>query len=452
MSYYTDINNYVIPFKGMQNANAYGLDKNATDNFQAITDAINSNYRVIMIGNDAELYAVSKPFYLNSNKTYLFRGEFKIKNGDSSLLTDNVTAGSNSFKPQDPSKFKVGEWVAITDNAQIAFYATLRGTSGKVTEVTEDTVIFDSIAAYNYTTANGAYAAHCQGVAIAETPTNVKIIGINGAKFNGNRANQSQIHPVRNVPVIEDQRAACGLALYKSNNVIVDGLTVDDSLMHNYSISGHDGSGDINSHDVILRRCIANRGHDKNFLVRDILRVTVDDCEGNDATWEDGLIFYSTTDTAVVNNFKGSGNRRSALYWNSNNNTNLVATNTYTRNNQNKGVYVISKNAVYNGIDTDDMVHFRDQYEVDNIVMNDVIIDGCTQEAAIKFDGGVKNITINNLIIRNCNCIAILATNVSGNTPINVVINGGGIYNHTGTKTDIAVGSDITFNNFEGLT
>ena len=70
----------------------------------------------------------------------------------------------------------------------------------------------------------------------------------------------------------------------------------------------------------------------------------------------------------------------------------------------------------------------------------------------IRITGGVNGVTFNNATITGCSVVAIKCDSlVGGSDPVAVVFNNGGIYNHTGTKTSIEAGTDITYNNFAGL-
>jgi len=56
------------------------------------------------------------------------------------------------------------------------------------------------------------------------------------------------------------------------------------------------------------------------------------------------------------------------------------------------------------------------------------------------------------MTMTDCSGVGILSTDGGlGGYPQTVVFTGGGIYNHTGTKTDIQGTSDVTFTDFEGL-
>ena len=53
------------------------------------------------------------------------------------------------------------------------------------------------------------------------------------------------------------------------------------------------------------------------------------------------------------------------------------------------------------------------------------------------------------MILDGCDGDGIVAANYLGGDPQEIKITNGGIFNHTGTKTDISVGSDVTFTNFD---
>lgn len=69
----------------------------------------------------------------------------------------------------------------------------------------------------------------------------------------------------------------------------------------------------------------------------------------------------------------------------------------------------------------------------------------------MKLNPKIKNEDENECSISNCLGVGILATVQSGNYQVNVDFIGGGIYNHTGTKTDIQGTSDVTFTDFDGI-
>lgn len=439
-----DTNGYVI-------VKSYQVIPVESDAFAEIQAALDSDYRVIFIGESGDDYVLSQPAFYGSNKTIILQGTFKIKDGVTSLVTSNVSAEATSFDVANGGLFNVGEWVAITDDAQIAAYDTLRGSSGRITDITDNTITFDSICTYNYLTSENAYVGHTQSVFIGENVDNVKIIGID-CEINGNRENQSQIHPTRNVSVIEDQRAGCGLVVWKGSNIEIDGVVIRDSLLHNFSISSLDSPVVLSSENIILRNCEGYNGHDKNFLIRDIDGVELYDLIANDATWEDGIIFYANVLNAIVDGIYAEGNHRAGFYWNSSSNNYLTAQNITTRDNT-RGVYLVSKGATISNVDSNDMLNLSSQYDCSDNVLTNIALHDIDADYCLYLWGNIENIEINNLTITDCSVPAIKSAEFgSEELPINVTIEGGGIYNHTGYLTEIQEGSDITFTDFEGLT
>lgn len=420
------------------------------NNFSAIQSALSSEYLGIAFGNTGETYLISQPIYIPSNKKIIINCTLKIKDGSTALVTSNVNAGSNNFNVDHPEYFKVGEWIGITDDVQFEGYGTLRGSTGQITDITGNTITFDSVCSYNYLTSENAKVGHTQSVIILEDVNNVLITG-NGI-INGNRYLQEQIHPVRNIAVIEDQRAGCGIVVYKCENITLESVTIRDSLLHNISINVNNGTENYDNTNIKIKGIKTYNGHDKNILIRNIDGCSIEDIITDGATWEDGLIFYAYCKNITVDGAVLTNNGRAGLYWNSQSCDGLEANNVSTSGNL-YGLEITAKNVEINTINCEDIILLSNIYNNSQLItINNLTLSGVVGTNVLRLAGNVRDVIFNELIITGCNGTGIKCDSLLGNPaepPERIVIEGGGIYDHTGNKANIEEGTDITFIDFD---
>lgn len=262
----------------------------------------------------------------------------------------------------------------------------------------------------------------------------------------------AQIHPTRNYPsAIEDQKVACSLVIYNSDNVVVDGLEVKNGLLHNFSVTGVGESTKCTN--ILLRNITCYNGHDKNFLIRFTDNVRVDNVTTYGASWEDGVIFYSSVNYAVVSNLISYNNKRYGLCWNSSYNKSGSINNVTTYGNYEYGLAIHSEDVNVSNVVSNDPCSISagwvaENVNISNLSLIDVDMTNHIGDFVLRFRGGVNRANINNLIIDGCSGTAIGSEAISTDVPENVHIAIGGVYNHTGTVEDLAAGTDITYTAF----
>jgi hypothetical protein len=89
---------------------------------------------------------------------------------------------------------------------------------------------------------------------------------------------------------------------------------------------------------------------------------------------------------------------------------------------------------------------------------NNVNFDTCPANSKIHYSaialrilGRVENVMFTNTIFHNISKVAIKTEADGIYTPQNIRFINGGVYEHTGTVSEIAAGSDVTYVNFDGL-
>jgi len=441
MTYRTDIFGYVL-LEG-SNASNYGVSSENEDNYTELQTAIDAGYRTLVIGDSEDEFVISQPLVLKEGKTYVINAKIKIKDGSEALLTSDLFDDGYTFDVDHPELFAVGDWIGIADDASGVFHGRQYGSEAKITDITDDTVTVDRLRDKDYLVSENAFIGHIQNVIIADTVDNIKIIG--SGELNQNKDNQSNIYAL-NPTAGESKYTSCGISVTNVDNFQIDGLTSVNGLMHNFNFSN-----DITN--LKLKNLTAKDCVDKNILIRGAVDVEVDNILVEDSIYEDGIIFYSGCVNVTARNITAKNNTRNGFTWNGESNDNLVAGNLYLEENE-TNLRIACKNATLaNVVSVDGLVTISDQYVCHDIVINNLTIRDTTGTYMLGFRGGVEDIVINNLIIDGCNGVGIHASEwvEEGELPINVVINGKGIYNHTGAKTEIAEGSEITFNDFEGL-
>ena len=448
----TDRYGYVL--LGANNIKSYGATEVGTPaaNFAFMQAAIDSSHRQVTFGKQGEVYVISQPLMLKSDCTYVFDCEIKIKDGVETLLTGNTIVGATVFPVASVVGFALGEYVGIWDSAAAMGYDQRRATVGKIIDITGLNITIDSISGDAYETTQAAKLGHVQNCVIAYRKENIKILG--KGVINNNRDGQSYVHPTHTIGIVEYQLAGCGMTIYDCDYVEIDDtLLFKEAVQHNLAITGQ-GSGGYENTNITIKKLISQEAHEKNILCRYITGLVIEDIVVKDALFEDGIIFYSGVQNVTAKNIIATGNARGGFFWNSASNSNLVATGITTSGNG-WGIYIQSKNAVISNVACGDACLIAAGYAVSNLEINNITFTNVNsiKGYVIRITGGVDGVTFNNAVINGCSVVGIKCDSlVGGVDPIDVVFNNGGIYNHTGAKTSIEAGTDIAFNNFEGLT
>jgi len=419
------------------------------NNYTYIQQTIDSEADSIVFGLAGESYTISQPLLFQSNKSYVFDAEIKIKDGTETLLTSDTSIGDALYSVADASDFNIGEYVGIWDDNSATGYDQKRATTGEIIDITGNNITIANTSNDGYEVSENATLGNIQNCVIMYRKENINIYG--SGIINNNAANQSYIHPIWNDPVNEYQLAGCGMTIYDCDNVTINGdITFKNGCMHNLAITGQ-GSGGYKNTDITVKGITAQDVHEKNILVRFVTGGLFEDLTLKDALYEDGIIFYSGCVNIEANNINSENCGRGNFFWNSESNNNLIANN-ITTSGTGYGIYISAKNATISNITCSNPMLISRGYTVSDIVINNATFTGVVYDFVIRLTGAVDGITINNAVITGCTGIGIKTDDlVGGSLPIDVVFNDGGIYDHAGDKTSIQGGTDITFNNFEGL-
>jgi hypothetical protein len=261
--------------------------------------------------------------------------------------------------------------------------------------------------------------------------------------------------------VFEELRSTSGFAGWISDNITITNLSFINGLRHNITISGTSQVAATRCDGITIQNVTSTFAHNKNLNIRYCDTVLIEDYIGDDALYEDGIMFYLGNTNCVVNRAKCRRNGRNGLGWNSALGTGLVVTDIETAGNIYAGIGITAAGATINNAVMKDRLVISNAYNnADNITINTVAISeytptdtpgGLYNDSIVALLGEITNVAINELSITDCNGLGIYSTNqfTPANPPVNVDITGGGFYNHTGTKADLYVGSDIVFADFD---
>lgn len=457
-----DDNNYLIFFFSVSSyPNIIG--DGITDDFaaiQALIDASPVGATIRLGESQDDVFKISQPIYLRSNRNYIIDGIVKIQDGETVALTTDVHINDHLITVADASSFAVGQWVTVIDDNQYFIRDLYFGWGGRITNITGNDITLEGSCNYDMEVSANARCGHSQGCVILDTVENITVSG--SGKIDGNRYNQIAVLPSTSDDLLgywEHQKCAMAFVVFESDNIEIDGLTIEDGLAHSLAISATLTGLSTN---IRLKNLNVNTGHDKNILIRFSDSVTVENCAtdgdpentGTDETWEDGLIFYSNCTNCTVNGFVGKNCRRSGFIWNSNSSDGLVANNVTTigcGTRTGYGVDIDAKNATISNFTINDSFRIGGPYVTTNIVATNIILESTQLQLPndYLFSIGGDGVTLNNFIMQNSksktgfNAIRIIGTDVE--------FNGGAVVNHTGGMINQDSYNAATWNDFEGL-
>jgi len=182
--------------------------------------------------------------------------------------------------------------------------------------------------------------------------------------------------------------------------------------------------------------------------------MTINVYEGNDAVFEDGIIFYLWCTNITYDNISCSDNNRYGVSW-GNYCTTIQGFNLITSGNE-TGINILGRGWQCVNLIQSDVAIFSAAYAIaDSFNIVNWNFSNVTATYILRFRGDVKRGNISNLNFNGCNGTAIFTeANLPTSAPaapseINIV--GGGIYNHTGSTNNLAAGTDIVFTAFRNL-
>lgn len=458
-------------FKEMYQLNSVDVDDlgavsdGVTDNFAVIQGALNdvANGTIIIGESQSDIYLVSQPIYIPSWKKLIVNGTLKLKDATIANLTADVDIDTTTVTVDSVVGFAEGEWIAISNDAMPAVGGVSTQTrkvasTGKIVSIVGNDITLDVGVYYAVTATDNAKVGHYQNVI---TVWNSKHIEISGTGLiDGNLANQYDVGGVANGQW-EETGTGIMIAGYVED-ISVSGLEVKNNILHGLAFYGNIVPI---PYGVSLYDLNVHHNHDKNIVGYRFRDVSISDVEASDAMFEDGITLYTSLADITVTNVVTNRNPRGGLTWGAScvglALNGLYAEDCSAYGGGSGGLYIMGSGVVAQDISLkrcnlffENTTHLAD-YCKDNI-LSDVIVDGnefdTTNDAAVDFLGHCTNIVINNLLVENCAGTAFKSTE-SGiqDAPEGLEINGGSLVDHTGTKEDYMVGTDITFTDFIGL-
>jgi hypothetical protein len=414
-----------------------------------INNAITSGlYSKIIIGsNSLDIYLISQPI-LPNNCEIVVKCILKIMDSVVDPVAVNVVLNDTTVTVNDATKFHLGEYVAISDDVQFVEFGKHWGWSGKITNIVGNVITLDTIAPSNYTLADNAYIGTLQSVILIDTVSK-NIISCDGGYIDGNKAGQILVHPTykaTNGTIVEAYKAGCGISVWKSLYThIKDDVVVKNASMHGISFSS-DFTGYLNQYIKLGSFKIYN-SCEKGVHLKWSSNGFVDSPYIENCQYQDGFIFYSTNDNWFCGDITTNGCGRAGVSWNSTGN-NCNINSVFAFNCTGYGLNIST-----NGINIKTVYLSNTRLRITNAVTG---VNGVNIETLYIFNtvlpigdpiallqGNIKNINIQKMILSGNTGIGLQTLSFGGLFPESCVIYSGGVYNHTGLKKDIAVGTDI---------
>lgn len=246
------------------------------------------------------------------NNTELeIRGTLKVADAIRSRLTADVKSGDSVITVADASRFRVGQWVTVSDDNDSLNHRVPRryGECAPITAIAGNRITLKRPLGVvyaksrkqltGYLVSRNAFVTTSHSAIMLDRVERVFIHGGSGKErgiIDGNRANQSATAPLATDDDVEDLRANCGIGIVRSAWVKVDNLLLRNANLHN--IAFHK-----------TRHCEASRlectgVNDKNICSLEVstLRIIGNHCYGS--VMEDGICCHGPAgpDILVANN------------------------------------------------------------------------------------------------------------------------------------------------------
>ena len=398
-------------------------------------------------GPATDVYLIKQPLIVPDGRTLTVNGELRIKKGVTVNITSDVAINDTVINVDSVVGFNVGDQVSISDDLQtLMYYGTRRqASSGVITEIGESTITLDDGSRYAITTASNAKLGHTQSCIVTNGGSGISVIG--SGIVNGNWAYQYDVEPVSKSINMEDVRQFCGISFHDTQSPSVSGVTVKNAGLHGISIGGMSTiSG------VVVQNITAKENHDKNILLRATDGAILNNITAEDSVFEDGLTLYAGNVNFIITNVFVNGNPRWGVVILNNGECNGSISTIQSTD----GIAVWSSDAEINDVTfTDDgYISIQDVYTYGNdLVFNNITYNNVSRDSLISILGGCDRITFNELVFNDTtsSSAAILVDDRSGggDFPQDILIDGGGFYNHTGTKASIDASADVVFADFD---
>jgi hypothetical protein len=225
-----------------------------------------------------------------------------LSNARTSTLTANTTVGATVFDVTDGTKFRIGEWVVISDSnrtVQGGGNQTRRnGFASTVASIVGNTVTLTDASPYAFTTAASATMGSCTGLLYVTGSCTVTGPGT----LDANRAGAYDVHPI-DISTTEAERAGCALYI-KPGGVAasVSNITIRGGSLHGLVLHSVIGGAASN--------LTCTNAHDKNLMLRGCQTTTLTDVTCTNSLFEDGVILYASNQTITLTNITATNCNR----------------------------------------------------------------------------------------------------------------------------------------------
>jgi hypothetical protein len=435
------------------------LGENATGNFAKWQSLLNTG-DVVLPYTKYDVILISQPLYVPSGRRLTVNCELRIKKGTTVNLTSDVSIGDTVINVDSVVGFNAGEWVVISDDTHSVTYSGQtrnQACASKILSVGVSSITLETASIFNAAVAQNGVLAHCQSV--------VNVNGVNAVVsgsgiINGMMDYQYNCEPVIMIGETVSETPLCGngIGFYNSTTpkIVASGLTVKNNVLHGIFFSNI-GVTQISSE---IGNVVSDNNHDKNIILLSGDSAYLHDIVSKNAKYEDGITFYGSATNFTLSNITTYGNTRMGINFLIGDATggvmnNITMSDRFTCPVANLTVNTLKFiNNPYKFVPDLTGVVFDTRYSCGyNIIINDLLVEDLIQANVISLQGGVHDITFNDAVFNRNNGVLIQATNYSGGVdyPDDIVFDGGGVYDHTGTKTAINASADVTFTDFVGI-
>jgi hypothetical protein len=432
-NYYTDIDGYIL----LQKYNDLG--GNPDENYTYFKALIDSGANVTFHGSKYDVYAIQQPLQPLSGQTLTINCEIRNKKSTIVNLTADVAVNDTVFHVDSVEGFHVGEWIGASDDNCAPFHDRKMANTGYITaiDVGAKTITINQGCVYPLTVSGQAKLGQVNSVILVENKQDVIIQG--SGIINGNRFNQYNV--TTNKIGIEEFRASGGITVYSSQNIEINGLTFIHALLHGITL--------YQSSNCKIFNVISDRNFNKNILFFSVNNSEIRNVKCTHSIYEDGIILYAGNSNIDINGAYIENNKRNGLSVNNNmNNEKITIENVVVINDEMfiKSPKTHLKNILFKGNVYCLISPYYTDGSLSNISLTDIAFENVKDRS---YCFGVTNdseVVVNNLVINNS---AIPAIVINGETKFpKVKFIGGGIYNHTGNKTNINPNATVEFINF----
>jgi hypothetical protein len=268
---------------------------------QALTECAGSKV-TLLDGN----YTISNPIIpQNATEIELMGSKIKIKNAVIANLTVDATAGQADVTVDDASGFFAGQWVILNDSngtvqGGYSDQTRFEGDCATILSINDNTVTLSNDLFYTYAVSESATLSTCPSAFLIDTKNNIKIHG--RGTIDGNKANQVDVQPTKKVDAtrVEETRASTGIYIYNSYNIDIEGLTIQNTVLHGLTVHS--------SYKIRALYNHTNGCHDKGILATGAYDSIIKGNICENAQFEDGISIYASNyeitvdDNICINN------------------------------------------------------------------------------------------------------------------------------------------------------